>query len=299
MPQALRPSCSMHVPLVGVEQRGGDLAAVGAAADEGDRADLGRAHQHLGQLLAAAGDQRDGQAGAAHQRVREGEADRAALRRGLGDDRVAGQQLHQLGVHQHAHRVVPAGDVADRAGQRLAAGQPGGRSPRGTSARRRGARSTSAQASRHGLPISQTSSRASRSRCSVSASSAAATRALRSASGVARPLAVLGGGRGRTAAGAVVGVEPGQVGEHGAVDRGGQRGRAADGASRPRRGCAGPSPSKASGATSVARLNVVCQSVPKASCIFVTLQRPTCTSNRAFIYRDSRMASELQLSHRS
>ena len=44
-----------EVPLVGVEQRGGDLAAVGAAADERDRADLGCADQHLGQLLAAAG----------------------------------------------------------------------------------------------------------------------------------------------------------------------------------------------------------------------------------------------------
>src|SRR5690348_3872330 len=44
------------------------------------------------------------------------------------------------------------------------------------------ARSTSAQASLHGLPISQTSSEASRSRCSVSASSAAVTRALRSGS---------------------------------------------------------------------------------------------------------------------
>ena len=70
-----------HVPLVGVEQRGGDLAAVGAAADEGDRADLGRADQHLGELLAAAGEQRRRQAGAGHERVGDGQAERAALRR--------------------------------------------------------------------------------------------------------------------------------------------------------------------------------------------------------------------------
>ncbi len=45
------------------------------------------------------------------------------------------------------------------------------------------ARSTSARASRQGLPISQTRRRASRSRCSVRASRVAATRAPRSGSG--------------------------------------------------------------------------------------------------------------------
>jgi hypothetical protein len=40
--------------------------------------------------------------------------------RGLRDHGVAGQRLDQLGVHLHADRVVPAGDVRDRAGQRFA-----------------------------------------------------------------------------------------------------------------------------------------------------------------------------------
>ncbi len=40
-------------------------------------------------------------------------------------------------MNEHAHRVVPGGDVGDRAGQRLAAGQHRARSPPGTSARRR------------------------------------------------------------------------------------------------------------------------------------------------------------------
>src|SRR5438067_7665096 len=66
-----------HVALVGVEQRGGDLATVGPAADEGHRADLGCPDQYLGKLLAGAGHQGHRQAGAAHQRVRDGQADRA------------------------------------------------------------------------------------------------------------------------------------------------------------------------------------------------------------------------------
>ena len=47
----------------------------------------------------------------------------AALARSLGDDCVAREHLDELGMHLHAHRVVPAGDVAHRAGQRLAACQ--------------------------------------------------------------------------------------------------------------------------------------------------------------------------------
>ena len=67
--------------------------------------------------------ERDGQALTAHERMGEGEAVEAALARGLRDDGVAGQQLHELGMHLDAHRVVPARDVAHRAGQGLAAGK--------------------------------------------------------------------------------------------------------------------------------------------------------------------------------
>ena len=111
-----------HVALVGVEQGGGHLAAVGAATDEGDRADLGRADEHLGELLATAREQGGREAGPRHEGVGHGQAQRTALGRRLRDDRVAGQQLDQLGMHEHAHRVVPARDVAHRPGQRVAAG---------------------------------------------------------------------------------------------------------------------------------------------------------------------------------
>ena len=47
----------------------------------------------------------------------------ATLARSLRDDGVAGEQLHEFGMHLHAHRVVPARDVAHRAGQGLAAGK--------------------------------------------------------------------------------------------------------------------------------------------------------------------------------
>ena len=73
------------VPLVGVEQGGGDLAAVGAPADERHARRSRRPDEHLGQLLAAAGEQGGRQPGAAHQRVGHGQAD--ARRPGTGSSR--------------------------------------------------------------------------------------------------------------------------------------------------------------------------------------------------------------------
>src|SRR5258705_6256922 len=68
-----------HVALVGVEEGRSNLATVGAATDERHRADLGCPYEDLGEFLAATGQQRRGQSGAGHQRVRDGEAQRAAL----------------------------------------------------------------------------------------------------------------------------------------------------------------------------------------------------------------------------
>ena len=160
-----------HVPLAGVDELRGHLAAVVPAADERQRADLRRAHQRVRQLRAVTGEQRDGQPGVVHERVRHGQHHRAALGGRLGDDRVAGQQLHQLGVHEHAHRVVPARDVADRARAaaraRTAALGVAGQHPLDlvdVPAHAVERRSTSAQASSHGLPISQASSSARSSR---------------------------------------------------------------------------------------------------------------------------------------
>ena len=50
---------------------------------------------------ADAGQQRDGQPGPLHDRVREGQGVEAALRRRLGHHAVAGEALHQLGVDLH------------------------------------------------------------------------------------------------------------------------------------------------------------------------------------------------------
>ena len=61
-----------------------------------------------------AGHQRDRKVGPLHQGVRQGQGVETSLARRLGHDRVAGQQLHQLGVDLDAHRVVPAGDVGHR-----------------------------------------------------------------------------------------------------------------------------------------------------------------------------------------
>ncbi|CAB5002400.1 unannotated protein [freshwater metagenome] len=112
-----------EVATAGVGERRCGLATVRAATDECERTDALAADEDVAERGAHAGDERDGQAFTAHERMCEGEAVEAALARGLRDDGVAGQQLHELGMHLDAHRVVPARDVAHRAGQGLAAGE--------------------------------------------------------------------------------------------------------------------------------------------------------------------------------
>lgn len=93
-----------------------------AAADEGDAADLGRPHQRLGQLAAAAADEGDGKPLAGGERAGQGQTGDTAVGRGLGDDCVACQCLYQHCVNEHAHRVVPARDIGNRPVQRGPAG---------------------------------------------------------------------------------------------------------------------------------------------------------------------------------
>lgn len=107
-----------YVAFAEVGDGGGHGGAGVAAADEGDTADLGGADQRLGQFASAAADEGDREALAGGERVGQGEAGDPAVGRGLGDDRVARQCLDQHRVHEHAHRVVPAGDVGDRAVER-------------------------------------------------------------------------------------------------------------------------------------------------------------------------------------
>ena len=111
-----------EVPLAGVGQRGGRLAAVRAATDKGQRTDLVGADKGVPELRTGTGQQRHRQPGPVHERVRQRQRVEAALRRGLGDNGVAGQRLHELGMDLHRHRVVPGRDVADRPRQRTAAG---------------------------------------------------------------------------------------------------------------------------------------------------------------------------------
>ncbi len=103
-----------EVPLARVDQSGRDLAAGGASTDEGQSTDLRRPHQCTRQPGAGPRDQGHRQALAPRQGAGEGEAGGTAVGRGLRDCRVASQNLDQHRVHEHAHRVVPAGDVADR-----------------------------------------------------------------------------------------------------------------------------------------------------------------------------------------
>ena len=112
-----------EVAPAGVSQGRRCLTSVRATANESERADALAADEDVAERRAHARDERDRQALAAHERVGEGEAVEATLARGLRDDGVAGEQLHEFGMHLHAHRVVPARDVAHRAGQGLAAGK--------------------------------------------------------------------------------------------------------------------------------------------------------------------------------
>ena len=112
-----------HVALVGLDQLAGDLAAGVPAADKGQAADVVAEHQRRRQPRPRAAEQGDRQVAAAHERGRQGQRAQATVGRCLGDHRIAGQELDQHGVDEHAQWVVPGGDVGDRAGQWLAAGQ--------------------------------------------------------------------------------------------------------------------------------------------------------------------------------
>lgn len=117
-PVGVEPFLLEHVALAGVDELRRDGPTVGAAPDEGQRPQRLRAHQGVGELTAIAGDQGDGQTGVVHEGVHHAQAHRPALRGGFGDDGVAREQLDQLGVDEHAHRVVPGGDVGHRTRQR-------------------------------------------------------------------------------------------------------------------------------------------------------------------------------------
>ena len=192
MPQALRPSCSSMCRLPVSTSCAATRPPLDRPPTKASAPSSGDRTSASDSVAPSPESRVTGRPSRGHQRVRQRQGDRAALGGRLGHHRVAGQQLHQLGVHLHAHRVVPAGDVADRPGQRLRGRTAGRRTsvPSICSISCRyqrtpsSARSTSAQASRHGLPISQASSRARSSRASASASTAAVTRAWRSASGV-------------------------------------------------------------------------------------------------------------------
>ena len=87
------------------------LAPIRPAPDEGEGPDLRRLDERVAEIGADAGDECYGKPGASHQGVSEGERMKTALRRRLRDHGVPGEYLHQFGVHLHAHRVVPRGDV--------------------------------------------------------------------------------------------------------------------------------------------------------------------------------------------
>jgi len=127
IPQAFQPFLLQHVTPPGVRQGDGRLATVGPPADEGQCPEPLATDERRAQRLATTRQQRDRKVGPAHQRVGQGEAVKAALARCLGDDGIAGQQLHQLGMHLHAHRVVPAGDIRDRPWQWSTQAAVGGR----------------------------------------------------------------------------------------------------------------------------------------------------------------------------
>ena len=109
-----------EVPATGVRQGRRGLAAVGATTHERQTADSVTADQDVAQGGTLSGHQGHRQSFARHERVGEGQAVEAALAGGFRDDRVAGEHLHEFGMHLHAHRVVPRCDVAHRARQRLA-----------------------------------------------------------------------------------------------------------------------------------------------------------------------------------
>ena len=119
MPQVLRPSCSSKCRRPVSARDDGRLAAVGPAADEGQRADAlgcGSARRRAGAPTPDSSvTGRPARRISAWASVRQWKPPWLGV---LATTALPASSLHQLGVDLHAHRVVPAGDVADRAGQR-------------------------------------------------------------------------------------------------------------------------------------------------------------------------------------
>ncbi len=117
MPQALRPSCSRMCrfsvsascdaiwPPVSRPPTKERQPISGELTSTGERSRAAPAHERERQALAP------------RQRGGQGEGAHAAVGGRLGDDRVAGERLHEHGVHEDRQRVVPRGDVGHRAGQ--------------------------------------------------------------------------------------------------------------------------------------------------------------------------------------
>ena len=184
-PPRVQPFLLKKVAAAAVGQGSGGGPSVGSASNERECPYPGIADQHVAQLAADPAEQCDRKTGAGHEGVGERQAVEAALARRLCHHGIAGQHLNQLGVHLDAHRVVPARNVRHGPGRgRRSASVPiaSWRSISSTYQRTPSRqRSTSATASRHGLPISQTNKRASRSRWRTIVSIAAVTRSRRSA----------------------------------------------------------------------------------------------------------------------
>ena len=145
MPQAVEALLLEHVALAGVGELGGDLAAVGPPADEGQRPDLGRADQRVGERRAVAGEQRHRQALAGHQGVGDGQRHPAALgraswrRRRCRPAAAPARRAPARSSGSSSSRCSRPGPRAPRAwpGRPRRRGRASPRSPRRTSARPR------------------------------------------------------------------------------------------------------------------------------------------------------------------
>ena len=71
-------------------------------------------HQRFAELSARATDQRNGQTAAPGNRVRQGQRVQPAIGRRLRNNRIAGQGLHQNGMHQDRHRIIPRRNVGNQ-----------------------------------------------------------------------------------------------------------------------------------------------------------------------------------------
>ena len=120
MPQVFRPFLLEHVAPAGVGERDGRPAPVGPAADEREGADAVDADQRLAEARPHPDSSVTGRPARrmrAWARVRVWKPPWLGV---LATTALPASDLHQLGVDLHAHRIVPAGDVGHRPGQRLA-----------------------------------------------------------------------------------------------------------------------------------------------------------------------------------